>query len=235
MNNNIEKRYRNKSYLSHNPTWDQEHAPWKAKQIIKLLNSNNIIPESICDIGCGSGSVLVELKKKYPSAQLYGYDISPDLHKFWDKYSDSGIQFKIGNIPDTEDKHNILLMLDVLEHLSNPFDFLQQLKGHAEYYIFHIPLDLSAFSVIRESPLLYVREKVGHIHYYTKSIALALLAEAGYETIYYRYTNAYRTAPGSNINTKLMIIPRMIFQIINKDIGVRIFGGETLIVLAKQR
>jgi hypothetical protein len=51
----------------------------------------------------------------------------------------------------------VLMMLDVIEHLADPHDFLSKLHGKAKYYVFHIPLDLSAVSVFRETPLLYVR------------------------------------------------------------------------------
>jgi len=123
--------------------------------------------------------------------------------------------------------------LDVFEHVPNPFDFLSQLQGRADYYVFHIPLDLNAISVIREAPLLYVREKVGHIHYYTKGLALALLEECGYQIMDWSYTGASFNAPQRALKTRLAQIPRHLVYAINKDMGVRLLGGETLMVLAK--
>jgi len=233
MTNIIEQRYIDKSYLLDNPTWDDEHAPWKAKHIKRIMNESKVEPKSICDIGCGSGGILVELNKIYPDAELHGYDISPDLDIFWSEYKQYDIHFHQGDVSSLQpSSFDVILAIDVLEHLADPFNFLESLKGKANQYVFHIPLDLSALSVAREKPLLLVREKVGHIHYYTKSLALAMLSEAGYKINSWYYTNAYRSAPGNNIKTKVAMLPRMALQIINKDMAVRILGGETLMVMA---
>ena len=233
MPNIIEQLYLDKTYLQDNPTWDSEDAPWKAKQIKKILDHTSITPKSICDIGCGSGAILFELNKYYPEAELQGYDISPDLDMFWEKYKKIGINFDVGDVLSIEkEKFDVVLVVDVLEHLADPFSFLESLKGKANKYVFHIPLDLSALSVVREKPLLYVREKVGHIHYYTKSIALSLLIEAGYKINYWNYTQAYRTAPLNSIKTKLAVFPRLVLQTINRDLAARVLGGETIMVVA---
>jgi len=233
MINDIEKRYLDKSYLMKNPTWDNEHTPWKTQHIKKILRKLGGAPKSICEIGCGSGGILVELNKEFPTTDLYGFDISPDLKEFWDRNEKDGIKFKQGDFFTLEHPfYDVILVIDVLEHLSDPFTFLQLLKGKAGHYIFHIPLDLSALSVIGEKSLLDSREKVGHIHYYTKSLALAMLTDAGYQIESWCYTNAYVNGPESNIKTHIAMLPRMLLQAINKDWGVRVLGGETLMVLA---
>lgn len=233
MVKDIEKRYFDKTYLMHNPTWDNEHAPWKSNHICQLLRTLNEEPKLICEIGCGSGGILAELNKEFPNAKLFGFDISPDLKGFWDRYEKDQIKFKQGDFFTLEHPYyDVVLVIDVLEHLSDPFSFLQLLKGKASHYIFHFPLDLSAFSVMREKPLLHSREKVGHIHYYTKSLALALLTDAGFQIDSWHYTRAYQTGPQKNIKTYLATIPRMLLQAISKDWGVRVLGGETLMVKA---
>lgn len=233
MIKDVEKRYFDKSYLMQNPTWDEEHTPWKAKHICTLLRQLDDIPKSICDIGCGAGGILTELNKEFPSANLYGFDISPDLKEFWDKNKKDAISYKQGDFFTLEHPvYDVVLVIDVLEHLSDPFNFLQSLKGKASHYLFHFPLDLSALSVVREKTLLHSREKVGHIHYYTKSLALAMLTDAGYKIESWDYTNAYINGPENSIKTYIAMIPRMLLQAINKDWGVRVLGGETLIVMA---
>jgi hypothetical protein len=124
-------------------------------------------------------------------------------------------------------------MLDVFEHVRDPFTFLEESKQFSDYFIFHIPLDLSAFSVLRGSPLMNVRKKVGHLHFYTKDLALETLHECGYELIQWRYTGASLNSPNRRLKTKIASIPRKLFYAINKDFGVRLFGGETLLVLAR--
>ncbi len=229
----IEQRYIDQTYLRDNPTWDNEDAPWKAKHIYNILQRVNAEPKSICDIGCGTGGILFELNKKYPNTEFSGYDISPNLEEFWKKYREYGIEFHQGKLDLSQlPIFDVVLVIDVLEHLADPFTFLQSIQGKAKYYVFHIPLDLSALSVLREKPLVNVRGKVGHVHYYTKTLALMMLEEAGFNVNSWHYTSAYKTVPVKNIKTKLAMIPRQLFQSINKDLAVRVLGGETLMVLA---
>jgi hypothetical protein len=116
--------------------------------------------------------------------------------------------------------------------VQDPFAFLGRLKGRAAHYVFHFPLDLSAISVLRESPLLYVHDKVGHLHYYTRGLALSVLHDCGYRVIDARYTGAAFTAPQRTVKARLAALPRRLAFALNRDWGARLLGGETLMVLA---
>ena len=50
--------YTNGYYLEKNPTWHVEDSSWKAKNIIKMMKRNNIVPKTICEVGCGAGEIL---------------------------------------------------------------------------------------------------------------------------------------------------------------------------------
>jgi hypothetical protein len=78
-----------------------------------------------------------------------------------------------------------------------------------------------------------VREKVGHLHYYTKDLALATLRYAGYQIIDWRYTGAALNSPNRSWRTRLASIARRSVYAPHKDLGFRLLGGETLLVLAK--
>lgn len=232
----IDTKYIAGDYFRHNPSWGIEDSPWKASLVIKILNSNSIVPVSICDIGCGAGKVLSELRHVYPHAELYGYDIAPDVSHFWSQYKQENINFYLGNFFELNTKtYDVILLLDVIEHIQDPFSFLSNLLGIANYYVFHIPLDISAINVLREKPILIARKKVMHINYFTKNLALSLLDECGFLVIDWQYSGAAFNAPRRTFKTKLANIPRRLLYWINKEIGVRALGGETLVVLAKTR
>ena len=78
-----EKRYLDGTYLENNPNWDREDAAWKANLVRNILNDHNIQPNSICEVGCGSGDILRCLSASFPLVNLFGYDIAPHLAKFW--------------------------------------------------------------------------------------------------------------------------------------------------------
>jgi len=226
-------QYLSDQYALRNPDWDVDDSGWKADLVAKLLADNGIQPDSICEVGCGAGGCLARLRDHYPGSRLVGYDIAPAAERFWSQFTDRNIEFHLGDFTDHDrDHYDVLLLLDVIEHVADPHAFLMQLRGAAEYYVFHIPLDLSALSILREKPILHVREKVGHIHYFTKNLALALLRECGYHVKAWRYSGAAETSPQRTITTTLARLPRKLAYWINKDVGVRLLGGETLLSLA---
>ena len=183
--------YTGSEYADNNPTWDIEDTEWKARKIIDILEATGLTPDSMCEIGCGSGGILAGLRRAYPATSLTGYDIAPSAARFWPQWENANISFKTGNfLTDDSENYDFLMLIDVLEHLPDPHAFLYQLRGRSKYLIVHFPLDLSSLSVARESPLIHVRRKVGHIHYFTKTLALELLHETGYRHIETRYTNA---------------------------------------------
>lgn len=232
----VTERYLTDDYAEKNPSWDIEDSPWKARHVLLRLAAQRLTPSSIAEVGCGAGGVLAEARDAFPQAELYGFDIAPAAQRYWAEFSDKNIHFIQGDFFQLNQRHyELIMVLDVVEHVSDPIEFLSRLQGHADYYVFHFPLDLSAISVLRESPLLYVREKVGHIHYFTKGLVFRLLAESGYDIIDWSYTGAAFTAPQQTWKTRLAGVVRRIAYTINKDFGVRLLGGETLMLLARAK
>lgn len=226
--------YESGDYLAKNPTWDEEDSEWKADQVLKILKRNKLAPHSIVEVGCGAGGILAALQKAMPETEYSGFEIAPDAKQFWEKHASQNISFSVDDFLLKKTSHfDALLLLDVIEHVPNPFEFLSALKPRADYHILHIPLDLSALSVAREQPLLSVRRKVGHIHYFTKGLALSLIEECGYKILDWSYTGASFTAPQSTWKNRLARLPRSLIFGLNRDVGVRLLGGDTLMVLAK--
>lgn len=227
--------YKSGEYLAKNPTWDMEDSPWKAAHVARILKDAGIAPSTLCEVGCGAGRVLEALAGQFPECELFGFDIAPQAASFWKGIDNPRIHLRVGDFfqLDRAPHYDALLLLDVLEHVADPHDFLARIRGSAEHFVFHFPLDLSASAVLREQPLLHVRRKVGHIHYFTRGLALELLRECGFEVVESRYTGAAFNAPQRTLKTKLAQLPRRIAYALNKEWGVRLLGGETLMVLAR--
>lgn len=86
----------------------------------------------VLDIGCAGGYVGRELKTK-KNAFVFGLDLLPlnknvTLDGFMKYNLENGIPSKI------EAKFDYILLLDVIEHLSNPEKFLKNLKDHFRFY-----------------------------------------------------------------------------------------------------
>lgn len=56
--------YTDGKYLQENPTWHLEDSPWKAEHILRMMQKNQLMPRSICEVGCGAGGILQQLTKK---------------------------------------------------------------------------------------------------------------------------------------------------------------------------
>jgi len=226
-------RYKNGTYLNNNPSWHEEDSQWKAKNIFKIIQNNSLAPTKICEIGCGAGEILNQLSQFFPDARLYGYEISPHAFEICKKKAKPNLTFKLIDLLEENEQFDILLAIDVFEHVEDYLGFLRGLKEKADFKIFHVPLDLSVQSVFRSSPIIKIRKSVGHLHYFTKETALETLRDSGYEIIDYAYTATCIELPTNGWKADLMRMPRKFAFSLNKDLAVRILGGYSLLVLAR--
>jgi hypothetical protein len=128
---------------------------------------------------------------------------------------------------------DVVLAIDVIEHVEDYISFIKKLREFGTYKIFHIPLDLSAQSVFRAWPITELRRNVGHLHYFFKQTALATLEDCGYTIIDHRYTASRLELPNQALSSRIMRIPRRMMFALNADMAVRLLGGYSLLVLAK--
>jgi len=176
-------RYREGDYLENVPEWHAGDSPWKAGKVLEILQRNAIVPRSLCDVGCGAGNILVELQSALgPAVHLVGYDISPQAIALCAAKENACLQFRQRDfLADRDETYDVVLLLDVFEHVPNYLEFLTSLRGRARWYVFHIPLDLYVQALLRRSrPMLEMRRRYGHLHYFTAETALATLADCGF-------------------------------------------------------
>lgn len=223
----------NSEYLLKNPTWHVEDSPWKAKQVLKMLQRHNIAIKTVTEIGCGAGEILNQLHRVMPvEVSFTGYDISSDAITLAKLREKERLHFRHEDLLKAEASFDLLLMMDVFEHVENPLEFLRRCRTKANYHVFHIPLDISVQSVLRNK-LMHWRSALGHLHYFTKETALATVQDAGYEVLDHFYTlgsiecgnNDFMSVPAS-------LLRRSIFSL-HQDVAVRLLGGFSLLVLAK--
>jgi len=234
MSSNAGERYFDGAYLAHNPTWHAEHSPTKARWIDEMLRRNCLEPRTIAEIGCGSGEILVELSKRRPEAGFIGFEISPDAYAICAPKSAEGLEFQLADLLQSESEpFDLLLAIDVFEHVPDYVGFLKALKSRARHFVFHIPLDLSVQALLRGTPYPILREQTGHLHYFYKYTALATLRDCGYEIADWTYTRSSQELPGKGLRTKLANLPRRLTQMVSEDVSARLWGGYSLLVLAR--
>ena len=227
--------YTDGGYLAQNPTWHEEDSPWKAEQILRMIHRNQLEPRTVCEIGCGAGEILVQLKRQLAdNAEFRGYDISPQAHALASQREDERLHFRLGNLIDEpHESFDLILIVDLLEHLEDYLGFLRKLRPRAGHTIFHIPLDLSAYTVLRGHPILDLRSSVGHIHYFTRDTALAALRDTGYEVLDWFYSPDDKPLREMPLKQKMLASLRRGLFKLSPDFAVRMLGGRSLMVLAR--
>ena len=196
-----------------------------------MLSEKNIIFDTMAEIGCGAGEILFNLSKRYPDSEFDGYEISPQAFELANKIMGDNIDFYLQDFCISTNKHyDVALLIDVFEHVQDPYVFLEEVKKKTKYTIFHIPLSANALNIARNG---FINEKKqwGHLHFYSKDTALELLADTGYSVIDYVYTDF--TFELSNSKQDILFnLGRRFLNLFSKDFSVRVFGGSSLLVLA---
>lgn len=230
--------YTSGKYLESTQTWHAEDSPWKAEQLIKIISNNSLHPQSIAEIGCGAGVILDELSKKEycRDTKFRGYDISPQAIELAKHRENANVRFFQEDLllESNAEHFDVLLAMDVFEHIVDYMGFLEKCRSKADYKIYHIPLDIHVSSVLRNS-FLGSRYTLGHLHYFTADSAFATLRDAGHEIVDFFYTNGalelFMQHP--SFKTAVANAPRWLFSKFSVPFTARVFGGYSLLVLAK--
>lgn len=219
-------------YLDKNPTWHVEDSSWKAGKIHDILIKNDVKASLVCEVGCGAGEILRQLSLKMPATKFCGYELSPQAFALCVTRKSEKVDYLLRNIADDDGYFDVLLCIDVFEHVEDYFGFVKSLKSKSKYQVFHIPLDISVSSILRGT-LIRARESMGHLHHFTPETALATLRDCGYEIVDHCYTKFFNELPAPAFITKIANIFRKILFFISPDLMVKLMGGCSLIVLTK--
>lgn len=226
----------NCEYFKVNPTWDVEDSAWKAGKILQLINRNNLKPASIVEVGCGAGEIINQLHSRLTdkTIEFSGYEIAPDAIALCKDREKDRLHYYLAEFPTVKKKFDLMLMIDVFEHVDDYLGFIKECSEKATYKIYHIPLDISIYSVLINN-FKYVRTPGGHIHYFTKYTALRTITDSGYNIVDHFYTCSVTDLYTKNISlfSRMLNLMRKFFFKISPDFTAKFFGGYSLLVLAK--
>ena len=248
----IEEIYKSGEYLQNNPTWHVGESAWKAREILRMMERNAILPTTVCEVGCGVGENLRLLQEKMSAnCEYWGYEISPQAFELCQSRSNEKLHFKLQDFKHEKSVNfDLILVMDVLEHLEDYFGFLRDIKSKSQYKIIQLPMDLSVRSILR-SQLLEYRKLYGHLHYFTKETALQMLKDAGYEVLDCFYTYEFDSStefiPNETVLHPIIRLRKLLGKIrwnfpkqlerlafaVHEDLAVRIIGSWRLLILVK--
>lgn len=227
-------RYTSGEYLASNPTWHAENSAWKASQILGMLHRHGLRPGAVCEVGCGVGEVLRELHDRMSHRPSFvGYEISPQALALAASRSSERLEFRLGNVLEDDEKFDLILLIDVIEHVEDYFSLLRGLRTRSRHTILHIPLELSVVSVLLDTPMTFSRDRLGHVHFFTRDMALGMLRGVGYEIVDWTFTAASSQYPPGSWKLRVLEWARRVAFPLHQTAAVRILGGYSLLVLAR--
>lgn len=224
--------YADGSYLEKNATWHAEDSPWKARQILNMLNSNQLTPQTVGEVGCGAGEILHQLSLSMPDTAFCGFELSPQAYELCKTRESEMLSFRCNDILEQDVFFELLLCIDVFEHVEDYLGFLRGIRSKGRFKIFHIPLDVTVASVANAT-MTRTRDAVGHLHYFTRESALATLVDCGYEIVDEAYTLIFDHLKKPGLRGRLsQSVQRNLYKIA-PHWAVRLVGGCSLLVLTK--
>jgi SAM-dependent methyltransferase len=232
--NPTEATYTSGDYAARHPDWHIEDSPWRAEQILQLMRRNRLAPRTICEVGCGAGEILRQLQDRMnDECVFFGCDISPQAIRLAQSRANKRLNFKLADIREEQDVYfDLLLIICVLEHLEDIYGFLRDIKKKSGYKIFQLPLELSVRTTLHRGALEDTWRH-GHRHFFTKEILFHMLKDGGYEVLDHFYAGLGPQRPGRSLAAKLRRLPRSVLFATNEDLAVRVFGRNSIVILAR--
>lgn len=228
-----ESIYTDGSYLNKTGgTWHLEDSPFKAKQVLRMLARHpEVQPNTICEIGCGAGRILSELQNHLPSNTTFtGYEISSQAYAISSGFSNARCRYVLGDAFADGSIYDLVLVMDVVEHVEDCFSFLRRAKQKGRWKLYHIPLDTHVSAILRG---VDAWDSVGHIHLFTIETALKSLEYTGHRVVDWTFTDGAFGTPNKHLRTRIANLVRLPLRRLSARLTARLIGGYSMLILAE--
>lgn len=222
--------YESGEYLAKTKTWHEEDAPFKAKNILRMLKRHDLSLRSVADVGCGTGAVLDLVTQTLTIECAVGFDISAQAIALASHRTRSGLTFRQTDPFNSGEKFDLGLALDVFEHVEDYLGFLRKMRTISTRQLYHVPLDLSVQGLLRRTGILRARSQLGHLHYFTRDTALETLTYTGHHVRDWFYTTLDFGQEMPALR-KIGTFPRRLALSIAPNAGATLLGGFSMMVL----
>ena len=112
--------------------WLEQSAKARSDAIQTLLQRKSIVPESVLDLGCGTGSLLRELQNRNIGSSYTAIDYSEDALEYLRRNSEGIETIKADLTVDkikVDKSYDLTLLIHVLQHLKEPEKFLKSVDN----------------------------------------------------------------------------------------------------------
>jgi hypothetical protein len=185
-------RYTSGAYAAQHPDWHLGDARGKAEDLLPgLLAVVERIAAGtfrLADVGAGVGAVLAEvvkrLREKCPQLPIdaTAMEVSPQAADSARRLNpELNVVCKL--LEPTDGPFTAIMLVDVLEHLENPWEMLRTAAHASRFLVVRQPL-LEGFSMFRHNRYRPEREKWGHIGYFNERSFLDMAEATGWKPLH---------------------------------------------------
>lgn len=182
-----------------NEKWGIHYVGTYREQLLHQIEAERDDKISVLEIGCSMGGTLLEVKNRYPNAEIYGTEINAHAAGFAAHFAQVAVNnIEEKNLPFHEKLFDYIFFCDVLEHLHNPLETLKYCRGFLREggsIVASIPnvMHISVVEQLLQGNFTYrdygLLDKT-HIHMFTYNEIVRMFCEAGYEIYRIKIANA---------------------------------------------
>lgn len=154
------------------------------KDVAKLIAKASLKGKCIVDIGCGDGGFLEELRALEPDARYIGFEPGTEAKTAINKGLEIYQDYFIAQRDMQTYKPDIIICRHVIEHLSNPKEFVEQISHHAlmcgiePLLVAEVPNIQNALDQLRVADYLYE-----HVSNFTPKSFQRLFEISGFDVV----------------------------------------------------
>ena len=171
--------YRVVGFLSQKVEEERIHPKHRIMNYHKFFVDNIDENDVVLDIGCGNGALSYDIAKK--AKKVVGIDLNEKNISFAkERYSKENIEWgdALKDLPD--ERFDVIIMSNVLEHIENRVEFLRRLREKATTFLIQVPMiNRDWITLYKKEMGLDYRLDKGHFVEYTLESFERELEKAG--------------------------------------------------------
>ena len=177
-----------RSDLDYETEWLRRTARLKADAVVRLLAAEGLRPDSILEVGAGTGAVIGELRRRGVGTAHYAVDYSAEAVAVLERM-EPGVQAAVADVTETPDPlgagpYDLAFASHVVEHLEEPEAFLRALGAvPVEWFIAEVPLEDLVFGRLKSVVKSRAEHPAGHVQFFTPASFTRLLERSGWRVL----------------------------------------------------
>jgi SAM-dependent methyltransferase len=227
--------YTDGSYWAHRKDSDSSY---KVRLVLSLLESSGIELSRhfrAVEVGCGQGAFLVPLahalRERGFAPELLGLDISAKAIEMANARTE-GIDFAVGSATEVPSELDLIFLMDVVEHVDQPYDFIRSLACKSRYLVIHLPIEHSIAHLLLRKPTTSHAE-FHHIHFYSWETAQLLVAELPFRLVSRQFSAASMETVdlARGFSRRALLLARLVIYRLAPRFAPTLAGGSVLLLL----